>query len=448
MTRDSHQPEQEPASTIGDIGHSGPHGEGSVYRFRNPDGSEMTLQQAIDQGLVHSVQTNPETDDVVVTVPSSLGQHRDPSRTATTPLHAPLYETSSQEQDFPRSRKKSLIIGGAVLASVATAGALLFGGLKGDGKSDADNARPTPSAGPVTPSPETPSSTPTERLPLLDARIIPTESISISGENSRQELFETVQVPFERATLDKLVNKEFFYELRAESDDATFALDSLYPLDPYQMYENTSVLQSEIFTTDKLNPWRTRGIADTYVKPIDFPTTKDLSGDVTDLARKLIAIPDAFSKAGFALYADAYANKAPANEREFAVKLTRIGRMTDPQLENEAVILSEYQAAEIAGTLDDFVEETLVGMTRKLDVGNAELLQVRENPFNNSGFIEEGEPTSLEISLWVQTKDDVRFSKYTGKIVIMQLTSAPVKGNSFQGFIVNETDITIGPKSS
>ncbi|HXH04810.1 MAG TPA: hypothetical protein VNI82_00065 [Candidatus Nitrosotenuis sp.] len=347
----------------------------------------------------------------------------------------------------PWRKKKGAQIGAGIVALTTIVGGALL--IQDDDAPKSPRPVATSPANPLpSPTESTPSAEIPETFPPLDPNIIEAKVIQTGGENGRQELYSTIATPLEREQLEALVNDDLANALKAESDNANEALNRLYDIDPDEIYRSTSLLQSEVYHGDALNSWRARGTAEEFVKPLNFPTSTDLSGSTIELARKLLTIPHSMDLASLGLHADAYENGADMNDIEFATRLSAMGRSNDLIDYTAADLNGDFIAAELDGTLPVLIEEAKIAATRPLpSIGNAEIIQVRENPFHNSGFIEEGEPTLIEISIWVQSKGEAQMDGYEGKIVTMQLTTAPVEGDAFQGFIVDETYVSSGQGS-
>lgn len=115
------------------VPHSGEHhNERPVYDFRNPDGSSMTIEEAMEAGLIHPV-------------PESLGEHRDPSNTAPTEAYSPLISDSARETSTTAEKSKKKRLAGIVAGAVATAALGGFGAAKAFG----GDPEPTPGERPV-----------------------------------------------------------------------------------------------------------------------------------------------------------------------------------------------------------------------------------------------------------------------------------------------------------
>lgn len=142
-----HGPEDTNSNPVSEqVRHSGHQGERPVYEFRNPDGSHMSIEEAMAAGLIHPV-------------PNTLGEHRDPSNTPPTEAYTPLHE---QVTTPVVNRRKRLA---AVAAGVV--GTAVIGGIGAVMAVGGDSEKPTPksdreTSAPVNPTPEqTPETSPT-----------------------------------------------------------------------------------------------------------------------------------------------------------------------------------------------------------------------------------------------------------------------------------------------
>lgn len=152
------------------VPHSGVHhGERPVYDFKHEDGSDMTIAEAMEAGLIHPA-------------PESLGDYQEPSSSAPNEAYAPLHkETSSAETDTTPGRKRRNILIGA---GTAVAGLAAVAGFA-MGSSDDKEAplRPTEAAS----APATPGG---EQSPATDEKPAPSTA---EGESTTESPLDQVE---------------------------------------------------------------------------------------------------------------------------------------------------------------------------------------------------------------------------------------------------------------
>ena len=112
--------------------------EKPVFNFP-PD---MTLQEALDKGLVHGVEV--ADDGKVTTTTNHLGEFSDPNNTSRTEAYQPMQVDSSIDHVKKSPKTKKVIAAVAGLATLVTAG-VIYASTKSDG-SDKTPTAPTASA--------------------------------------------------------------------------------------------------------------------------------------------------------------------------------------------------------------------------------------------------------------------------------------------------------------
>lgn len=124
------------------VPHSGVHGyERPVFDF---DGN---LEDALSQNNLH-VERDGQGN--MILVPNSLGDHRDPTKTAPTEAHSPLLSPEK-----PQKKSNLTKIGGAIGAVVLAGGAAFgLGALNGGEEPQKEQASATPSADPENKKPQ------------------------------------------------------------------------------------------------------------------------------------------------------------------------------------------------------------------------------------------------------------------------------------------------------
>lgn len=145
----------------------------------------MTLQEAIDQGLVHYVDKDSDTGEITSDLPDTLAEIQDPSKTEQTPDYVPLADPETP-QKRGLGKKAVAIITSAALT--ATAGVIAWA-LSTSANRGSSNPTPTAS-GPANPG--TPNTTPSSSETTPGAPNLPfdSERVAIMQKETADEFLE------------------------------------------------------------------------------------------------------------------------------------------------------------------------------------------------------------------------------------------------------------------
>jgi len=210
-------PEQQNSDANG-IPHSGAHGEKNVHDYRNPNGSTMSIEQAVAAGKFTKPDGTPYTVEEILHAPLPIGiipnieDYSDPANSPRTEAFTPLSTPETK-----RKSRRNLIVGAvAGVAALATAAGFGAKALDNNGIAATPGPRPTatgPAVAGTTPSPsiEQPSKAPS----ASEAPTTPIDAEESLANEAKTELDKKLaeraplyENPFKPSDFEQLVMKE------------------------------------------------------------------------------------------------------------------------------------------------------------------------------------------------------------------------------------------------
>lgn len=248
------------------VPHSGVHhGEQNVHDFRNPDGSIMSIKDAVRAGKFRKpdgsaytedeINSMPDTDTPIGLAPESIADHTDPSTGPKTEAYEPMIGTGKKW----KKRHTALLASGAVLLStIAGVGAV---------KAFSGNNKYVANPGPVATGPAvaggTPSADPTDKPtqgPTANENtpVDPESEISQSSQTEQEKQAELrrpyQESPITSVDFTKLLASESTRQLLAEQNGYANLDPGRSPLpDAFPNWQALASLKAEGLLTELAN---------------------------------------------------------------------------------------------------------------------------------------------------------------------------------------------------